>query len=103
MQGTLTGIDTIGNADNPYLPHQSANADVLFGVGPDIDYADFIADYLNPATAIPFATSGSIQQLTNVYGEPSGTSLTLAQYWPIFEKLSPAQQKLEVLEDFFGS
>ncbi len=101
VPGTLTGIDAIGNADNPHLPHQSASVQVLFGVGPGIDYADFIADYLNPATAIPFALDIPLQ-LANEAGQPLGSPMTLAQFWPLFEVMSPAQQKLAVLQDFFG-
>ncbi len=43
------GIETIGNADNPYLPHESANAQVLFGTGPGIDNQAFVANYIAPA------------------------------------------------------
>ncbi len=32
--GTITGIDAIGNANNPFLPHESANVQVLFGTAP---------------------------------------------------------------------
>jgi hypothetical protein len=99
--GPTTGIDTVGNADNPYLPHQSADVYVLFGVSKGIDYADFINDYLNPATAIPFAMSLPVQ-LTNESGQASSSPMPLAQFWPIFETMSPAQQKLTVLQDFFG-
>jgi hypothetical protein len=101
VSGTLTGIDAIGNASNPNLPHQSANVQVLFGVSPGIDYADFIADYLNPATAIPFALNSTLQ-FVNDAGQPYGSMMTPAQFWPLFEAMSPAQQKQEVLQTFFA-
>jgi hypothetical protein len=47
LAGNLTGIDAIGNIVNPYLPHQSADISVLFGVGPGVDTAGFIASYLD--------------------------------------------------------
>ncbi|HKT29092.1 filamentous haemagglutinin family protein, partial [Dyella sp.] len=41
-----TGIATIGNQVNPYLPHDGANVGVLFGVGPGITTSDFINKYV---------------------------------------------------------
>lgn len=41
-----TGIDTIGNLANPYLPHDGANIDVLFGVGPGITTSNFLSHYV---------------------------------------------------------
>jgi hypothetical protein len=42
-----TGIETIGNALNPYLPHDGASINVLFGVGPGIDTGNFLSQYLS--------------------------------------------------------
>jgi filamentous hemagglutinin family protein len=50
--GATTGILAIGNADNSFLPHESANVQVLFGVGPGIDDQAFISAYVNPASTI---------------------------------------------------
>ncbi|RQS65156.1 filamentous hemagglutinin N-terminal domain-containing protein [Burkholderia sp. Bp8963] len=63
-RATPTGIDAIGNADNPALPHESANINVLFGVGPGVDNAAFISAYIDPASAVP--------------GVPSATSALIA-------------------------
>jgi filamentous hemagglutinin family protein len=41
-----TGINTIGNLINPYLPHDGANVSVLFGVSPGVDTSDFFAQYV---------------------------------------------------------
>lgn len=49
----VTGIDAVGNANNPNLPHESANVQVLFGIGPGVDNAAFISGYINPASSIP--------------------------------------------------
>ena len=46
-EGSPTGIDTIGNALNPYLPHDGASISVLFGVAPGIDTSSFLTQYLN--------------------------------------------------------
>ncbi|WP_266157144.1 filamentous haemagglutinin family protein [Dyella silvatica] len=47
-----TGIDSIGNALNPYLPHKSADIGVLFGVKPGIATADFIARYVDDPAGV---------------------------------------------------
>jgi len=99
---------------NPYLPaagsplagggtlsSAGASVFVLFGVGPGVNYTAFIADYLNPATAIPFAQSLTWQDL-DFAGNPIGAALTPAQNWAKFQTLTPAQQKLQVLYDFFA-
>lgn len=59
----FTGIDAVGNANNPNLPHQSANVDVLFGVGPGIDVPGFVAAYVAPGSSVagvPSATPALI-------------------------------------------
>jgi filamentous hemagglutinin family protein len=61
--GLATGIEAVGNANNPNLPHESANIQVLFGVGPGIDDANFISTYVNPASSVagvPSATPALI-------------------------------------------
>ncbi|KLU24892.1 filamentous hemagglutinin [Caballeronia mineralivorans PML1(12)] len=61
--GVVTGIDAVGNANNPNLPHESANVQVLFGVGPGINDAAFISAYIDPASTvsgIPSATPALI-------------------------------------------
>lgn len=52
-----TGIETIGNSLNPYLPHDGASIDVLFGVAPGIDTSNFLTQYLsNPGAANGFGS-----------------------------------------------
>ena len=45
-----TGIETVGNVFNPYLPTQGAAVQVLYGVAPGTDQAAFIAKYVDPST-----------------------------------------------------
>ncbi|TCV91773.1 filamentous hemagglutinin family protein [Luteibacter rhizovicinus] len=44
---TPTGIQSVGNFFNPYLPHEGADVNVAFGVGSGIDTAAFITHYLD--------------------------------------------------------
>ncbi len=54
-RSSLTGIDAVGNLFNPNLPHESANINVAFGVGPGVDTAAFITQYMDtPAGADGF-------------------------------------------------
>jgi hypothetical protein len=48
----VAGIDAVGNANNPNLPHESADINVLFGVGPGIDLATFESDYIAPGSSV---------------------------------------------------
>jgi Filamentous haemagglutinin family outer membrane protein len=101
----LTGIDAIGNADNPYLPHQSANVQVLFGVGPGVDNAAFIASYVAPGANIPgIDTTPDLIAFMEQYDEGLGidtglvtnnkVTLNADQAWQQFQALPPAVQQL---------
>jgi filamentous hemagglutinin family protein len=50
---TPTGIESVGNFYNPYLPHESADILVNFGVGPGLDTAGFLAHYLDGTDGLP--------------------------------------------------
>jgi hypothetical protein len=51
----LTGIQAVGNLYQPSLPHESADVNVAFGVGPGVATKDFIARYIdNPDQADGF-------------------------------------------------
>ncbi|OXI39651.1 filamentous hemagglutinin [Burkholderia aenigmatica] len=59
----FTGIDAVGNANNPNLPHESANVNVLFGVGPGVDLPGFVSAYIAPGSSVagvPSATPALI-------------------------------------------
>ncbi|WCM18167.1 filamentous hemagglutinin family protein [Paraburkholderia bryophila] len=47
-----SGIDAVGNANNPNLPHESADINVLFGVGPGIDLPAFVSTYIAPGSSV---------------------------------------------------
>ncbi|WP_250626016.1 filamentous haemagglutinin family protein [Pinirhizobacter soli] len=49
MAGNLTGIQAIGNLYQAALPHESADVNVAFGVGPGVATQDFIARYVDNA------------------------------------------------------
>ena len=111
-----TGIDAVGNANNPNLPHESANVQVLFGVGPGIDDTDFIANYINPANSVagvPSATPALIafmQQYDAGQGVDTGLMvdtpalkpLSAAQAWSQFQALPSYVQQLFVEQVFFS-
>ncbi len=48
-----TGIETVGNSYNPYLPHESADVLVNFGVGPGTDTTGFLTHYLDGTDGLP--------------------------------------------------
>ncbi|WP_196494522.1 filamentous haemagglutinin family protein, partial [Burkholderia pseudomultivorans] len=71
----LTGIDAIGNAINPYLPHESANVNVLFGVGPGIDTTAFISTYVDPAASVAGVPSATPALISFVQQYEAGLSV----------------------------
>ncbi|GAB2916049.1 hypothetical protein GCM10027093_63190 [Paraburkholderia jirisanensis] len=114
---TLTGIDAIGNANNPNLPHKSANVQVLFGVGPGIDDEAFISSYIDPDTAnamgVPSQTGALInfmQQYDEGQGVDTGLAvdappkvvLTAGEAWSQFKALPKSVQQLFVEQVFFS-
>jgi hypothetical protein len=115
-----TGIDAVGNANNPNLPHESASVNVLFGVGPGVDDADFIAAYVNPANAVAGVPSSAqaliafMEQYDAGQGVDTGLAndkaaavasvgtLTTAQAWSQFQALPSYVQQLFVEQVFFS-
>ena len=98
-----------GNAFNSaglksYLPPQSAEIDVLFGVKPHaVDYQAVIAQYVNPAQA---GTSGIdlLPTIATLLGDRSD-SAGRAKAWADFQRLTSAQQNGLIdraLSAFFG-
>ncbi|MEN8514462.1 filamentous haemagglutinin family protein [Burkholderia sp. RS02] len=73
--GITTGINAIGNANNPYLPHESANINVLFGVGPGIDTASFVSRYVDPAKSVPGVSSATPALVTFMEQYEAGLSV----------------------------
>lgn len=114
--GIATGIDAVGNANNPSLPHESANVQVLFGVGPGIDDVSFIANYINPANSVagvPSTTPALITFMEQynagqtfdtglVAQQPALKPLTASQAWAQFQALPTYVQQLFVEQVFFS-
>ncbi|NTZ07075.1 filamentous haemagglutinin family protein [Burkholderia metallica] len=73
--GITTGINAIGNANNPYLPHESANINVLFGVGPGIDTASFVSTYVDPANSVPGVSGATPALVTFMEQYEAGLSV----------------------------
>ena len=49
----MTGIQAVGNLYNPYLPHESANILVNFGISPGVNVAGFLDTYLEGTDGLP--------------------------------------------------
>ncbi|RQS37234.1 filamentous hemagglutinin N-terminal domain-containing protein [Burkholderia sp. Bp8992] len=73
--GKTTGINAIGNANNPYLPHESASVNVLFGVGPGIDTATFVSSYIDPARSVSGVSSATPALVTFMEQYEAGLSV----------------------------
>ncbi|MDR3493346.1 MAG: filamentous hemagglutinin family protein [Ancalomicrobiaceae bacterium] len=98
----ITGIQTLGDGSNlgnlavkSYLPAQGANIYALFGVGPGIDYAAAIADYVDPAEA----GTGGIDFLSDIAAMLNDTP---DQAWATLKTLPSVQQHLLVDRAFLN-
>jgi filamentous hemagglutinin family protein len=109
-----TGIETIGNTLNPYLPHDGASIDVLFGVKPGIDTTNFLTQYLsNPNGAGGFGSllpdlvtfmeqqeDGQVVD-TGFAQDQLNVVLTTQQAEAAFQQLPSYKQQLFVQQEFF--
>lgn len=116
----FTGIDAIGNANNPNLPHESANVNVLFGVGPGVDLPGFVSTYIAPGSSVagvPSATPALIafmEQYDAGLGVDTGLQadkdaaqvkvgrLTTDEAWKQFQALPSYVQQLFAEKVLFG-
>ncbi|WP_423382510.1 filamentous haemagglutinin family protein [Burkholderia sp. LMG 32019] len=117
----FTGIDAVGNANNPNLPHESANVNVLFGVGPGVDLPGFISTYIAPGSSVagvPSATPALIafmeQYDAGLVGVDTGLQvdkdkaltrvgqLTANDAWKQFQALPSYVQQLFAEKVLFG-
>nr|WP_323120568.1 filamentous haemagglutinin family protein [Burkholderia alba] len=118
--GLPTGILAVGNANNPNLPHESANIQVLFGVGPGIDDAGFISTYIDPSRSVPGVPSTTPALIAFMEQYDAGLSvdtglaadkaaaqsrvgtLTAQQAWAQFQALPPYVQQLFAEQALFS-
>lgn len=99
--GTFTGITTVGNRRNPYLPSTGASIVAAAGIGPSLgigggrlDFESFVNAFLDPATA-PQADRW-LAELADLGGfSPE------ADAWESFQSLPPASRQRLSLEMFF--
>ncbi|WP_446902030.1 filamentous haemagglutinin family protein [Burkholderia sp. YIM B11467] len=116
----FTGIDAVGNANNPNLPHESANVNVLFGVGPGVDLPGFVSTYIAPGSSVagvPSATPALIafmEQYDAGLGVDTGLQadkdaalakvgrLTADDAWKQFQALPSYVQQLFAEKVLFG-
>jgi len=109
-----TGIQSVGNAYNPYLPHDGASIDVLFGVGPGIATSNFLSQYLsNPDAANGFGSLlpdlvSFMERHEDGYAVNTGyaqdqlnVTLTTAQAEAAFQQLPAYVQQEFVQQEFF--
>lgn len=90
-----TAITIGANPTKAYLPDQAAQIIALFGVGPGIDYASAIKDYVDPASA----GTGGITFLGSIAAQ---LGMTPAQAWTTFQGLSAQAQDILVDRAFLA-
>ncbi|WP_284319242.1 filamentous haemagglutinin family protein [Dyella acidisoli] len=109
-----TGIETIGNSLNPYLPHDGASVDVLFGVAPGIDTSNFLTQYLSNPNGVDGFGSLLPDLVTFMEQQEDGQAvdtgfaqdqlhivLTPQQAEATFQQLPYYKQELFVQQEFF--
>jgi len=102
--GTAVGITSIGNAANPYLPFGGAGVIAGAGIGDSsglansrLDFASFIAQFLNPSTGGEEAKR-YLPDLGAKLGLGGGSD---TQIWDAFSQLTPSQQDVYALDIFY--
>ena len=94
-----SGVQAVGDGINPWLPQESAQLNILFGVSPGIDYKGFIADYLSPTTAGASAATYDPLLVSYVQGvQGQSTAPTVAAALATFDAL-PTQTQLPLLQE----
>jgi filamentous hemagglutinin family protein len=87
------GIFAVGDGSNSslavksYLPLKGADLTLLYGVGPGVDYAAAISQYVDPA----HAGTGGISFLADI---AAILQLTPQQAWAAFQSLPPQRQQI---------
>ena len=112
--GAPTGIETIGNALNLYLPHDGASINLLYGVAPGIDTSNFLAQYLSNPNGVDGFGSLLPDLVTFVEQQQDGQvvdtgfaqdqqtiTLTTQQAQTAFQQLPTYVQQQFVQQEFF--
>ncbi len=103
--GTQTGVSSVGNARNPYLPFAGASVIVGAGIGNSfglagsrLDFNRFIDQFLNPASA-----GAEAARYLPVLGGLLGTqqSANASDVWADFERLSVEKRAELALQIFY--
>ncbi len=101
LDGTGTGISTIGNARNPYLPFDGASIVAGAGIGAAngladsrLDFADFIADFIAGDTGGKYLTEVAPMMEADAKAAPKFTIED-------FSALAPETQSRLALEIFY--
>lgn len=111
----VTGIDSVGNTYNPWLPAQGASVYASFGTAPGMDRATFIASYIDPVTVKPGGLDdGGASLVDFVEGYDAGLQVDtglvkdnvrpnydVAQAWARFKTLSDDVQGIFVQKTLF--
>lgn len=99
--GTATGLTSVGNVRNPFLPARGADLIAAAGIGPAtglsnarLDLEAFIDGFLNPATA-PVAER-YLAELARTLNAPTADAA-----WAAFESLSPTRRAQTALAMFY--
>jgi hypothetical protein len=106
LSSTAATTDFLPSFGNPYLPTGGASPSVLFGVGPGMDQAAFVNQYVNPANAAAVMPSSQatliafVDQYEIASGNAAGAPQTADQAWAIFQTLPAAQQQRLVQQVF---
>jgi hypothetical protein len=112
VEGPSTGIQTIGNLYNPYLPREGADISVLFGTGAGVGWGAFAAAYLDPAatkTGLPSFDDDLIAAVARYQadmdnrggGKGALPDLTADQAWAAFQTMPEAQRQALAQDVFF--
>ncbi|HZV09988.1 MAG TPA: filamentous hemagglutinin family protein, partial [Novosphingobium sp.] len=100
---TPSGMIAVGNASNPYLPHESASIDVLFGVGKGVANVAFAAAYVDPAVATLDVQKALVAYMeawdegqvidTGLVKDKPTVTLSVDRAWAQFQALPAAAQQ----------
>jgi filamentous hemagglutinin family protein len=113
--GKYTGIDTVGNTYNPYLPSQGASIIASYGVAPGVDRAAFISRYIDPsAVKPPGLDDGSASLVDFVENYDAGLAVdtglvadrnvpgySVGEAWARFQKLPEEAKAIFVQQTLF--